>query len=153
MKKRPFLLMELIIALLLLSLCALPLMKLPFSALKKQTLDAEEILLSLDSEVSLASIKELFYQNAIPWKTIESASTSRQILTQEVKKIQGIDYPINQNISIKSATLKPGRGKETWAKVSIEISYSRDHSHKKAKKFLHVISLCQKEVPLEATPS
>ncbi len=153
MKKRTFLLIELIMALLLLSLCALPLIKLPFSALKKQTLDAEEIMLSLDSETSLASIKELFYQNTIPWKMIEAAATSSQPLIQEVKKIQGIDYPINQNISIKSAILKPGRGSETWAKVSIEISYSRMHSRKKMKKFLHVISLCQKEMPLGSNPS
>ncbi len=70
--KRPFLLLELLIAFSLVSLFAFPLIFNPLNKLNNELTKLEEMERERYSELLLADIKERLYLNEIPWKKIPS---------------------------------------------------------------------------------
>lgn len=74
-KKHPFVLLEILIALALTSLAALPLALSPIHALQKEREMLEEIEAGRIADYSFSEIKEMLLQNSIPW---EELSTSKK---------------------------------------------------------------------------
>ena len=73
-KKKPYLLLELLIALFLVACLALPLIRNPSRMLQNELSDLERMELERISEVSFARIKEKLYTNEITWEQIEKGS-------------------------------------------------------------------------------
>ena len=66
-KKRPFILLEILIAVALVTLCAIPLIRNPVYFYKKEMKNLEELaLLRLENEAVL-EIKQKLFKNEIPW--------------------------------------------------------------------------------------
>lgn len=137
------------VALALVSTCAIPLVRTPFLYMKRQTLALEEIHLHLESEKALGILKEKFYTNEISWKEIESAQKKSLILGEDTFAFPSLGATYLRTCRIKSALIKEGKNEEIWAKVILEINFTQPGSKKKGKKFLHTLALCQKEIPIE----
>jgi hypothetical protein len=69
-RRRHFLMLELMIALLLVTLCALPLAQLPTKALLEETNAAYRMQLHRYADLAFAEFKEQLYQQGIPWEKI-----------------------------------------------------------------------------------
>ena len=137
------------VALALVSTCAIPLVRTPFVYLKRQTLALEDIELQLESEKALGIAKEKFYSNEIPWKDLESAQKNPLVLSEETLLLPKLGATYVRTSRIKSALIKEGKNEELWAKVLLEIKFTQPGSKKKGKKFVHTLALCQKEIALE----
>ncbi len=68
--KKPYLLLELLIALALVTLLAFPLINQPFRLLHKEIASLERTELERLSELYFAKIKERLYRNEIPWEVL-----------------------------------------------------------------------------------
>lgn len=71
MRRKTYLLLELLIAFTLLSLSALPLVRNPMHAAKEEIAAFERMELERLAELSYAAILEKLYCNEIPWKTFD----------------------------------------------------------------------------------
>ncbi len=74
--KRPFILLEVLIALALISLFALPLVRAPLETIHEETKALCKLEVERNADLAFAEIKELFYKQAIPW---DSFSKERPI--------------------------------------------------------------------------
>jgi hypothetical protein len=148
-KKHSFLLLELMVALALVSTCAIPLVRTPFLYMRRQTLALEEIQLHLESEKALGFIKEKFYRNEIAWKDLDSGQKKPLVLSEDSLDLPNLGASYHRTCRIKSVQIKDGKNEEIWAKVILEINFTQPRSKKKEKKFFHTLALCQKEIPLE----
>lgn len=72
-KKHPFVLLEILIALAITSLAALPLALSPIHALQKEREMLEEIEYGRIADYSFSDIKEMLLQNSIPWEELSSS--------------------------------------------------------------------------------
>lgn len=65
--KRPFILLEILIALALISLFALPLVRAPLETIHEETKALTRLEVERNADLAFAEIKELFYTQSIPW--------------------------------------------------------------------------------------
>ena len=70
MKRRPYLLLELLIAFSIVTLRAIPLVRTPVNVLETEILSLEKMELQRSAELAFGLIEEKLYKNEIPWKTI-----------------------------------------------------------------------------------
>ena len=70
MKKRPFLLLEILLAFLLVVLCLVPLISQPLKLYKKDLVFLEELERERLADWTFTEIKEKLLKNEIPWKKI-----------------------------------------------------------------------------------
>lgn len=138
------------VALALVSTCAIPLVRTPYLYMKRQTQALEEIELHLESEKALGILKEKFYTNEIAWKELESAQKKSLVLSEDSLISPKLGATYLRTCRIKSVLLKDGKNEELWAKVILEIKFTQPGSKKKGKKFFHTLALCQKEIPIQA---
>ncbi len=71
MRRKTYLLLELLIAFTILSLCALPLVRNPMHMAKEEIAAFERMELERVAELAYAELLEKFYRNEIPWKTLD----------------------------------------------------------------------------------
>lgn len=90
MHKRPFILMELMIALSLLSIAFLPLLGTPFFYLKKHKKNLLELELERESEEIFYEILTDFRKNFPEWNFCEEYNTSKKLLPRKIT-IDGLD--------------------------------------------------------------
>lgn len=69
-RKRPYLLLEVLIAFSILLICLVPLIKSPMRLLKLQISSAEKSELSRLELLSFAEVKKALYKNEIPWEVL-----------------------------------------------------------------------------------
>lgn len=149
-KKQPFLLLELMLALALVALCALPLLRAPALYARKQLLALEEVELHLASEKALGEIKEKFYTQSLSWEEIASGEKKPLLLSETLFTLPGDSAPYHRTCILKSTSLKKGKKDELWAKVLIEVRFAKASRKAKEKSFLHTIALCQKPLSQES---
>src|ERR1043165_9034517 len=77
--KHSFLMLELLIALFLVGVCALPLAQHPMKALQEETRSAYRMQLHRLADIAFAEFKEKIYQQEIPWKEICSPREAKSI--------------------------------------------------------------------------
>jgi len=70
MKKRPFLLLEILIAFFLISLCIVPLVKKPLALYRSELKQLEEIEKERLADWTFSEVKEILLKNEIPWAKI-----------------------------------------------------------------------------------
>ncbi len=78
-KRRPFLLLELLIALTLLSVCAFPLIYNPLHRLDKEIAALEKIEMARLAELVLADVKKQLYEHTIDLKKVGTKTKKLQI--------------------------------------------------------------------------
>lgn len=94
MSKRPFYLLEILIALTLVSLCAIPLIRPHFILAKKDIEAANSIQNQMAANRQFELIREKFYTGKIPWKrrktqTIDNCTIS---IKSQYNKGKGLNY-------------------------------------------------------------
>lgn len=104
MKKRPFILLELLIAISLVSLAASPLLSRPLLYLRKELKSLQEIELQWLSSRAILETKALLCQNEIPWSVL-SEETPQQIGVPQVFSLL-TGNKVRQIISIKTVPKK-----------------------------------------------
>lgn len=70
MKKKPFLLLEVLIALSLVLICAIPLVKQPLKLFRDEMVHLQKMELERLADWTFTEIKEILLKNEIPWKKI-----------------------------------------------------------------------------------
>lgn len=93
-RKPSYVLLEIMIAIALVSLCALPLALSPLQTLKKEIELLEKLECERIAEVSFAEIKEELLRNEIPWKELSTSKKEKNInpLRPYTFSLRGIGY-------------------------------------------------------------
>lgn len=135
MRYRPFLLLEVLIALSILSLAILPFMGFPFRFAKEESKSLELMTLEREALNSFLEVQERFYKSAIPWKVIEKKYypnmkpfEEKTVSIQLNKKLKGL---YKQKTTIYSRE-KDGKDQQHYYLVKIKFEYQRiDEKNKK----------------------
>jgi hypothetical protein len=83
MKKRSFLLLELLIAIFLLGTCALPLVQVPMGAMRETIKSCYRLQLQRIADLAFADIKTRLYQHEIEWKQLLKSSSKEKELVMD----------------------------------------------------------------------
>lgn len=70
MKRRPYLLLEVVIAMGLVALCALPLLRPLFAATRRDCAHVRTLKKQFRAEQSFTKVRQLLYDNEIPWEAL-----------------------------------------------------------------------------------
>jgi len=91
-RKKPFLLLELLIGISLLTLFAIPLIVEPFYLLQNEMATLERIELERISEAHFAQLKKKIYLQEIPWKELTKKERESPIKREVFITLPGISY-------------------------------------------------------------
>jgi hypothetical protein len=125
LKRYHFLLLELMIGLYLVSLCALPLAQLPMKALKETTQSAFRMQMHRFADLAFAQIKEKLYRQEISWKEILSPSHCPAILFDDIVTI-AFDPLGSRNFHRKATVHSVGKKTmkgEEWRLMTFKITF------------------------------
>jgi hypothetical protein len=87
MKRKAYLLLELLIALSLLVLCAIPLVRNPLFLARKEIATFEKIEMERLAELAFAELLEKLYQNEIPLKLFEETNMPKDPYQRDVASV------------------------------------------------------------------
>jgi hypothetical protein len=138
MKRKPYLLLELLIAFTLVALCAVPLVRDPLHSLRSEIRTFEKMELERLSEVSFADIKAELYRNEIPWKTFET--NTYQFFRQDSVRIQlkGVcENTYLRSYYISTRYKKEAADQEDHRIVNIKITFTKEGRAKSLKSFYY----------------
>ncbi len=125
-KKQTFLLLELLIALSLFSLCVIPLVELPFTALSSEIKNCQRMQLQRLADLTFVEIEAQLFQNQISW---DNLSCKRHEKTELVKDIQPVQLKgigkrnFERTYSIWTSRRKEGKNQEQHRLLTIELAY------------------------------
>jgi hypothetical protein len=116
MKKRTFLLLEILITFSLLTICSVPLVKQPLKLYKDEMAHLEKMELERLADWSFTEIKEILLKNGIPWDKIpakggKSGPFSLGMVTLEI--------PGCKTKAIRRSFILTGRGEQNGTKDQI----------------------------------
>jgi hypothetical protein len=151
MKKRNFLLLEILLAVTLLALCIVPLVRNPICFYKKEM----ETLIDLEKKrienEALLEIRQLLFKNQIPWNEFpmrnkEEALVKTLILQKPITigELKNKDLPLLYRIWTKQE--KKVKQNKTCRKIAIEVTL--DKEFKEGQKYTKMIVFIQKQ-PIE----
>lgn len=113
MKKKPFLLLEILIAFFLVSLCAVPLIRQPLEMVRTEIKKLEEMEMERLADWTFTEVKEMLLKNEIPWKKIPEKGEKSALFTLPPAKIQ---LPKCKPRTIRRKFELTGRGMKTSKK-------------------------------------
>lgn len=127
MQKKPYLLLELLIAFTIVALCAVPFVRTPVNVFETEMRSLEKMTLQRQVELDFASVKEELYKNQIAWKILmrekAAAETHVSIITLSMGKDFKRDYERTRALYAK--TVEEGRNNEEHALLTVHFSYKR----------------------------
>lgn len=144
-KKNYYILLELMIGLGLLTVCALPLIESPIRHIQKQMIALEDMCLHIESEKTLAQFKESLYTQKISWRDIETWTETPILIFEELCPIPILGTSIVKRGEIKSVHIKSGENTEKWAKINLEITFIPTLKSRKKLTFIHSVTACTKD--------
>jgi hypothetical protein len=147
--KKSFLLLELMMALALISGCALPLIRGPLFFCKMHLSASQQLELFFLSEKALSEVKQSLYEHSISWKEIAAAQKEPLRLCKKSIYIKKIDSTFLEDREIHSCLIKTDREGNPWAKITVKISYYNPNKKKAIKTYTHILTTCEKEIPLK----
>lgn len=109
MKKKPFLIIEILIAFFLVSLCAIPLVTGPFKLHKLQTIQLEKMEKERLADWTFSEIKEMFLKKEVPWENIPKKGEQSSSIPLSDATIQ---IPNLQTRKVKRQFFLTGRGEK-----------------------------------------
>lgn len=113
MKKRPFLLIEALIALSLLFICAVPLVKQPLQFYKDEINFLTQMEIERLADWTFTEVKELLLQNEIPWEKIPGKGEKTGPFSLEPSTIRIPGYAAKE---VKRSFTLEGKGEKTSIK-------------------------------------
>jgi hypothetical protein len=144
MRRKAYLLLELLIACSLLALCAVPLIRNPMQNARGERLSFEKIELQRLSEVAFARVFEKFHKNEIPWEAFSSKTLpERPYLKDQVQiDLPGISQShFERKIYLWTPAQKEGPANEEIRNVKIKISFTNSNNSRKAFSFSYRLLL------------
>ncbi len=127
MRSKAYLLLELLIAFMLVALCALPLVRNPLYSLKTEITAFEKIELERLAEVFFAEIKSELYQNAIPWKALDAAKQPETSFRENAVQIpfSGVtERTYLRKCYLWTKWQKEGKNREDHRIVNVKITFT-----------------------------
>lgn len=119
-----FLLLELLIALALFSLCILPLASMPIHALTQEIMACQRMQLQRLADLAFADVKAMLYQNAIAWEELDSSKSNKALVLKDSVVLKGKEIgtrTINRDCFVWSSSRKKGKDQEEYRLVTVEI--------------------------------
>lgn len=124
MKKRPFLLLEVLIALLLVILCAVPLVNQPLKLYKKEIKNLETMEMERLADWTFTEVKEILLKNEIPWKKIPAKAETTALFSLPPSTIQipgCTPKKIERSFQLSGRGEKIGTGNATVRQLGVYI--------------------------------
>ena len=143
-KKNYYILLELMIGLGLLTMCALPLIQSPIRHIQKQRIDLEDMCLHIESEKTLAEFKESLYMQKISWRDIETWAETPVLIFEDLCPIPILGTSMLKRGEIKSVHIKSGENTEKWDKINLEVTFIPALKSRKKLTFIHSVTACAK---------
>jgi hypothetical protein len=145
--KHPFLLLEVLIAILLVSLCLIPLIQSPIIGYKAEIKLLEEMEGERIAEWTFSEIKEKIINQEIPWEALplkKMEKTNPFPLPPTTLSIPNIQpKQINRFFRLKCIKEKEGENGEIHKMLGIEILFEPRLSQKKENNYLYRITVTQ----------
>lgn len=148
MKKiRAFLLLELIIGLLLLTLCLLPFVRIPSAAMREELLVIQRLEMQHMADRIAAWVKERIYSQEITWEQIAHTKQKPYVFGEStvflpVKELAKQRY--TQKCFLYS-TLKKGQNNEEYRLVTVNVQFAGVSQKKKSMRFSYQILVKQEK--------
>lgn len=139
MKKRPFLLLEVLIALLLIELFTVFFLKQPILAYRKELANLEELERQRIADWSFSEVKEKLFKNEIPWESLPQKRGDKKG-PFPLEPPCYIDIPsflkkkVERSFSLHYQRQKTGRHGETYRLLEVKIFFSPPLERKKTEK-------------------
>lgn len=134
MKKHSFILLEVLIALFLITACIIPLIRIPYIALKKEISFLENFHLTRIADLSFSEIKTKLFKNEIHWSDIPLKTDSKNELIYELPPYNIFCFKTKKTINRKAiicAKEKEGKQNITYRLAIVTIVLSKDNNEKK----------------------
>jgi hypothetical protein len=137
-RKRSFLLVELLVALALVTLLAIPLLRPHLGALHQEMELLREMQLELGAQRALAQVQEKMYRHEITWEEIQGGGTRPRPATGQLPDLclhlpKGEErlpctYHVWQVIRTPKGKAESGQGARAWYRINkVEILFDPDH--------------------------
>lgn len=126
LKKHPFILLELLIAMTLLSFTTLPFIHIPFNYLQNELKSLKKIELERIAELSIIETKALLYQNSIAWESLTKPhKPSLPDREEEVTlHLPGIDEKFKKRIYFWQQRQKKMQGEEELFLINVLTTFT-----------------------------
>lgn len=124
MKKRTFLLLEVLIAFILVTICIIPLVKQPLKLYKDEMVHLEQLELERLADWTFLEVKELLLKNEIPWEKIPEKKMETGPFSMQASSIQipGCKAKaIARSFTLKGRGEKVGNNSEIYRQLGIYI--------------------------------
>ena len=128
MKKRTFLLLEILIAFVLVAICLIPLVKQPLKLYRSEMKYLERMELERLADWTFTEIKELLLKNEIPWEKLPQRGelTGDFPLPGAAIQIPGCPLKgVKRSFKLKGKGEKTGRHEELYRQIGVEISLNK----------------------------
>jgi len=138
MKKRSFLLFEILIAFLLVALCAVPLVSQPLKMFRSEIKFFEQLERERLADWTFSEIKEILLKNEIPWEKIpaKGGKTPSFSLPSAATSIPGMSpKQVNRTFTLHCKGEKEGLHDEIYRLLYVEITFSPPLSKKNSYTF------------------
>lgn len=116
MKKRTFLLLEVLLAFSLVTLCIIPLVRQPLKLYKSEVECLEKLEMERLAEWTFSEIKEILLRNEIPWEKIPAKSTTSEPFPLSDAKVE---IPGCKTRIIKRSFTLTGRGEKRGSEKTL----------------------------------
>lgn len=134
MRKRPFILLEILIALTLVILCAIPLIIQPIKAYRFEMKSLEEVEGERLADWTFSEIKESMLKNSISWDKLPSLNetTGPFLLADGTIQLPGREpKKIKRSFSLFGKGQKEGVGGQTYRMIYVKIKFDPSLAPKK----------------------
>ena len=124
MKKRPFLLLEVLLALSLVIICAVPLVKQPLKLYKNEVAYLEKMERERLADWTFTEVKEILLKNGIPWEKIppRGTKTGPFPLPSVVMEIPGCKTKvIERKFFLKGRGEKVGKENQIYRQIGVHV--------------------------------
>lgn len=142
MKKKYFVLLEILIALFIITICSIPLISGPIYFYKKEVKSLEELELQRMEKKALFEIRKLLFENKIPWDSFSNKKKSEAqvfFLKEKILRLKNFNekkVPVYYRIWTEKE--KEGENSVIYRKLGVEISFF-DPFKKRKKRFTHFL--------------
>ncbi len=121
MKKRPYLLLEVVIAMALVALCAIPLLRPLFAAARRDATHIHTLNTQFRAEQAFTEVRDLLYDNTIPWNALRKG-------TDYTGTLDDCTYTISEITKFRKRT-NTGRDGATYRLLAITIHLDQDYKY------------------------
>jgi hypothetical protein len=140
-RKRSFLLIEVLISLALIALCLFPLIK-PLVAMRQEDRKYIELIqLEMASQHAFCEVKKMLYEHKIPWKSFSKENDFKDVLTKtyEIAFNKGMSrhYTCDYAIRHIETANKPSK-KAVGLAVEVKLIFTSGSSEKKFSRTLYL---------------